>query len=151
MAKEIVIEYKGQLYNITDYNKFNELVEENDKVINYIEGFKGYMTENGYKRFGANRIWAIPLQACNKGKFSLKVTSIEFNQITEESNKIIMAYTLFFGAVNAKTGVTHTSVETGEIVLIKEDNAWKIDHDWFRAADLIEQELGMGQGTVFKF
>jgi hypothetical protein len=120
-AKEIVTHYKSQLYNISDYNKVNEVFAQNDTVISYTEGFKGYMTEEGYKRFGANRIWAIPLDACNKGKFSLKITSIEFNKITEESNKIIMEYTLVFGAANAKTGVTNTSVETGEVTLIKEN------------------------------
>lgn len=143
MAKEVVTQYKSQLYNISDYNKFNQLIEKNENIISYIEGFKGYMTEDGYKRFGANRIWSIPLQACEKGKFSLRMTSIEFNQITEESNKIIMEYTILFGAVNAKVGVTRTAVETGEVMLIKENNEWKIDHDWFRVADLIEQELGM--------
>jgi len=147
MAKEVVTQYKGQLYNITDYNKFNEVIEQKDKIISYTEGFKGYLTENGYERFWANRIWSIPLQACNKGKFSLNMTSIEFNIISEESNKIIMEYTLLLDAVNAKTGVTHTSVETGEVMLIKENNAWKIEHDWFRVADLIKQELGMDHST----
>ena len=151
MAKEIVTQYKGQLYNISDYNKPNEVFAQNDKVKSYLEGFKGYLTEEGYKRFGANRIWSIPLEACNKGKFSLNISSIEFNKITEESNKMMMEYTIILGAANAKTGFTHTSVETGEVALIKENNTWKIDHDWFRVADLIEQELGMGQGTVIKF
>lgn len=150
-AKEIVTQYKSQLYNISDYNKFNEVFAQDDALMSYIEGFKGYMTEEGYQRFVANRISAIPLNACNKGKFSLRVTSIEFNKITEESNKIIMEYTLTFGAAYAKTGITHTSVETGEVTLIKENNTWKIDHDWLRVADLIEKELGMAQGTVINF
>ena len=151
MAKEVVTQYKGQLYNITDPDKFEELVGQNDNIIDYIDGFKSYMTEKGFERFGANRIWAIPLQACNKGYYSLKMASIEFNKITEESDKIILEYTLVLETDNAETGVSNTSAETGEIILVKEDNAWKIDHDRYEVADLIERELGMKKGKVVKF
>ena len=151
IAKEVVTQYKGQLYNITDYNKFDVIVGQNEKLTSYIEDFKDYMTEKGHERFGANRIRATPLQACNKGKFFLKMTNIEFNTIKEEDDKIIMEYTLILDAVNVETGSNTTSDETGEIILIKENNAWKIDHNRFEVADLIEQELGMKKGAVIKF
>jgi len=151
MAKEVVTQYKSQLYNVTDQNKFDEIVGENDKIISYVDSFKDYLTENGLERFGANRVWAIPLQACNKGNFSLKMKNIEFNRITEESQKVILEYTLVLEAQDAETGISDSTTETGEIVLIRVDNTWKIDHDRFEVADLIEQELGMRKGAVIRF
>jgi len=150
-AKEIVTQYKNQLYNITDYSRVDEIFSQSEEMVRYAEVFKGYLTEDGYKRFGANGIWAIPLRASNEGKFYLKMTSIDFKNITEESNKIIMEYELNLQASSPETNKTQSLLETGEVALIKENNTWKIDHDWFRVVDLFEQELGMGQGAIMKF
>ena len=122
-----------------------------DEVVKYIDGFKGYMTEEGYKRFGANRIGTMPLEACNKGKFNLKMSRIEFKKVTEESNKIILEYEVNLEAFYPETQRTEKLVETGETALIKENSTWKIDHDWFRVVDLFKQELKRGQGAIAKF
>lgn len=151
-AKEIVTQYKNQLYNITDYNKADEIFSlQFEEAVKYVEGFKGYLTENGYEGFGANGIWAVPIRASNEGKFHLKMTSINFKTITEESNRIIMEYELNLQAYYPDTNKTETLVETGEIALIKENDTWKINHDWFRVADLFRQELRMGQGATMSF
>lgn len=151
MAKETVTEYKNQLYNVSDFTKVDDVFSNNDELIRYIEGFKGYMTEEGYKRFWANRIPTMPLEVCNKGKFNLKMMSVKFNNITEENNKIIMEYELNLQASYPETNMTETLVETGEVALLKENNTWKIDHDWFRVVDLFEKKLGMGEGAIMKF
>ncbi len=152
VVKEIVTQYKNQLYNITDYNKADEIFSlQFEEAIKYVEGFKGYLTESGYESFGANGIWAVPIRASNEGKFHLKMTSIDFKIITEESNKIIMEYELNLQASYPDTNKTETLVETGEIALIKENDTWKINHDWFRVADLFRQELKMGQGAAMRF
>jgi len=152
MAKEIVTQYKNQFYNITDYNKADEIFSlQFEEAIRYVEGFEGYLTEDGYRRFGASGIWAVPIRASNEGKFYLKMTSIDFKIITEESNKIIMEYELNLQASYPDTNKTETLVETGEIALIKENDTWRINHDWFRVADLFRQELRMGQGATMSF
>lgn len=151
MAKDTVTQYKNQIYNISDYANVNKVLSNMDETIRYIEGFKGHMSEEGYKRFESNRIGTMPLDVCNKGKFNLKTTNIKFKKITEENNKIIMEYELNLQASYPDNNITKSMVETGEVALIKENNTWKIDHDWFRVVDLFEQELGMGQGAIMKF
>lgn len=151
ITKEIFTQYKTQLYNVSDYSKFNKVYSNMDETIRYIEGFKVYMTEEGFKRFAANRICTMPLEACDKGKFTLRMTSMKLNKITEEDNKILIEYEVKLQASYPEANKTETAVETGEMALIKENDAWKIDHDWFRVADLLEQAMGFGQGAIMKF
>ncbi len=139
-AKEVVKQYKTSLYNIEDYNKtYQDYTADTEGFIKSLERYKKYFTDAGYDKFMANRTAAIPIEACEKGKYSLKVSNINFDKVTEEKDKLILDYTFSLKAVYANG--EKTVDKKGQATLVKEGNEWKISIDWYDINNLFGEDF----------
>ena len=153
LTRQILKDFKTQLYTIEDYNKANQLLLSSSmEVVTYIKGFEGFMTEEAFQRFAANRIQTLPLVASENGKFYLKVTDLQVNKFTSEmENKMIIEYTVKLQATYPERNTTENAEETGEIAFTKTSEGWKISNVWFRMNSILERELKMRDDAIGRF
>ncbi|AET67229.1 hypothetical protein Desor_1582 [Desulfosporosinus orientis DSM 765] len=139
-AKQLVVQYKTSLYNIENYNKaYPDSSSDPEGFFKSLENYKKYFTEEGYNQFIFKKTAIIPLEACAKGKHTLKVTNIRFDKVSEEKNKLILDYTVSLKAIY--TSGEKTTEEKSQAILVKENNEWKICNDWFYINDLFQEDL----------
>lgn len=138
-AKQLVVQYKTSLYNIENYNKAYQRCSGTGGFFKCLENYQRYFTKEGFIQFITMRTAIIPLEACAKGKHTLKVTKIRFDQVRKEQNKLILDYTVSLKA-NYTKGEKITE-EKGQAALVKENNEWKISNDWFYINDLFQADL----------
>ncbi|MBF4691801.1 hypothetical protein [Fusibacter ferrireducens] len=130
LIRSMLKEYKQELctVNISDDKSFSNLNEEGQiEFTAYLESFKKYFTEEGFKGFFGDRRGSVYRDYVEANPdVSLKFKGIKYDKFEydSENNRYIVNYKL---QIQASDDQIYT--ETIQSVIIKENGQWKIDHE----------------------
>ena len=141
--EKVIKECLGNLYNISEYTKFNEIIEDRNKVLENSSNFKTSEESNKFLLFdydkycterGINKILSLGLHtfyrevAYNK-QFTVELKDITLERFPEhkEQQRIGYNYTATLKIDYVNTDKEETVYENGYIYVVKVDKEWKVD------------------------
>jgi hypothetical protein len=124
----LVEDYKKAQYTVDDYKKLDMSAQAIDPMT---EKCRPYLTETGWNSYQSLRYSSATAQAAIQQKCDIHLDKLDLKLYVDESKDgtMVYDYTAYLKLTSPDTNKEKIITHSGQVMLKKQDNAWKIESD----------------------